>query len=195
MVVCAVTCEPVSTSHSLLFPVICIFSGKESLPFAVGSGALYVSPRKLRRLLALGDLPAASNQRKCCPLTGWKRFHNRGKFCPNSEPALCHRPKTAALRPTIIASPLSRTNSAAQRAKTRLYSLFSWSPIRIAGRALLELVRDRGLAIVVGRSAAVFGRWHSAGSLFGQKFPLLSNPFHPLTVHHLPRFHPPPQPP
>src|SRR5260370_13754259 len=130
MVVCAVTCEPVSTSHSLLFPVICIFSGKESLPFAVGSGALYVSPRKLRRLLALGNLAAASNQRKCCPLTGWKRFHNRGKFCPNSEPALCHRPKTAALRPAIIASPLSRTNSRRARPairmgdqEKRLYSL------------------------------------------------------------------------
>src|SRR4029077_16547001 len=29
MVVGAVTCEPVSASHPLLFPVICIFSGKE----------------------------------------------------------------------------------------------------------------------------------------------------------------------
>ena len=35
MVVCAVTREPVSASHPLLFPVICIFSGKEPLPFAV----------------------------------------------------------------------------------------------------------------------------------------------------------------
>src|SRR5258708_31445752 len=72
---------------------------------------LYVSPRKVRRLLARGDLAEASNQRKSCPLTGWKRVHNRGKCCPNSELALCHRPKTAALRPAIIASHLSRTNS------------------------------------------------------------------------------------
>src|SRR5258706_10838287 len=92
---------------------------------------LYVSPRKVRRLLARGDLAEASNQRKSCPLTGWKRVHNRGKCCPNSELALCHRPKTAALRPAIIASHLSRTNSRRARPairmgdqeKKRLYSL------------------------------------------------------------------------
>src|SRR5258708_4613203 len=136
--VMGLACEPVSPAtpcYSLLFA---FFSGKESLPFAVGSGTLYVSPRKCSmllcvnydELLALGDLAAASNQRKCCPLTGWKRFHNRGNFCPNSEPALCHRPKTAALRPTTIASPLSRTNSRRARPairmgdqEKRLYSL------------------------------------------------------------------------
>src|SRR5467141_3608648 len=91
---------------------------------------LYVSPRKYDDFWQLGDLAEASNQRKSCPLTGWKRVHNRGKFCPNSELVLCHRPKTAALRPAIIASPLSRTNSRRARPairmgdqEKRLYSL------------------------------------------------------------------------
>src|SRR5258705_12114528 len=48
MVVCAVTREPVSASQSLLFPVICIFQGQGSLPFAVGGCTLYVSPGNLR---------------------------------------------------------------------------------------------------------------------------------------------------
>src|SRR6266550_2022114 len=67
-----------------------------------------------------GTWQRASNQRKSCRLTGWKRVHNRGKFCPNSELALCHRPKTAALRPAIIASHLSRTNSRRARPAIRM---------------------------------------------------------------------------
>src|SRR6266480_3725884 len=81
---------------------------------------LYVSQRKLRRLLALGDLAEASNQRKSCPLTGWKRVHNRGNSTQTASFALCHRPKTAARRPAIIASHLSRTNSRRARPAIRM---------------------------------------------------------------------------
>lgn len=50
-------------------------------------------------------------------------------------------------------------------------TVFSWSPFRIAGLALLKLVRDTGLAILAGPNAAVFGRWHGTTSLFGHNFP------------------------